>query len=110
MYLSEPDPLATIGLEDSPRSIPLVVGHTYYISCEGEWYRDDAPVTSTMPATGSSAVYTRSSGNSMELWFQLFSESLKGQYVCRDDNEMEFTLNISTGMCVYMYTACDGQC
>ena len=87
-------------LTDSPRSIPLVPGRNYKISCEGTgWRRDGEVVPETTLADGVSGVYVVSSGNVRILMLQLFSEDLVGEYVCRNDGSgEEFIINISTGI------------
>ena len=101
MSLSEPGAEFSddILLNDSPRSISLVPGRTYSISCEGtEWHRNGQLVTATTPVIdGVSGVYVVSNGDATILMLQLFSESLVGQYFCRDDAGAEFIINISTG-------------
>ncbi|CAI7990187.1 Receptor-type tyrosine-protein phosphatase gamma, partial [Geodia barretti] len=87
-----------IFLSDSPRSIPLVPGKTYKISCEGmEWRREGEVVTVTSVGDGVSGVYVVSSGNMRILMLQLFTEDLVGEYVCMDESGEEFVVNISTG-------------
>ena len=98
--LSEPDASDSVHiiLSDSPRNISLALGKTYNIMCEGEWYRDSVPVSSNAPDDGSSGVYVTTVTNEMVLHLQLFSEAETGHYVCRDDSDTEFILNITTGM------------
>ena len=94
MSLSEPG-ADDILLWDSPRCISLVPGTTYSISCEGaEWHQNGVMITETFVAGGVSGVYVGTSGAILML--QLFSESLVGQYTCRDGNE-EFIIHITTG-------------
>ena len=98
MSLSEPGAEFShdIILNDSPRSISLVPGRTYSISCEGtEWHRHRELVTATPVIDGVSGVYVVSNRDATILMLQLFSESLVGQYSCRDGAEAEFIINIS---------------
>ena len=84
-------------LNDSPRSISLVPGSSYSISCDGEeWCQNGVVVTETSLASGVSGVYVVTSGNARVLMLQLFSDSLVGQYTCSDENK-EFVINITTG-------------
>ena len=100
MSLSEPGAEFSddILLSDSPRSISLVPGRTYSISCEGtEWHRNGELVTAASVMDGVSGAYVVSNRDATILMLQLFSESLVGQYFCRDEAEAEFIMNISTG-------------
>ena len=98
--LSEPGAeYSSVLLSESPRSIPLVPGKTYKISCEGmEWRREGEVVTVTSVGDGVSGVYVVSSGNMRILMLQLFTEDLVGEYVCMDESGEEFVVNISTGI------------
>ena len=99
VILSEPGAeYSSVLLSESPRSIPLVPGKTYKISCEGtEWRRDGEVVTVTSVGDEVSGVYVVSSGNMRILMLQLFSEDLVGEYVCMDESGEEFVINLSTG-------------
>ena len=100
MSLSESED--EILLNDSPRSISLVPGSTYSISCvsegtgETEWSQNGVVVTAMSVASGVSGIYVVTSGNARVLMLQLFSDSLVGQYTCSDENK-EFVINITTG-------------
>ena len=97
--LSEPGAeYSSVLLSESPRSIPLVPGKTYKISCEGmEWRREREVVTVTSVGDGVSGVYVVSSGNMRILMLQLFTEDFVGEYVCMDESGEEFVINLSTG-------------
>ena len=90
-------------LRDSPRFISLVPGRTYSIFCHSEgtegieWSQNGVVVMVTSLASGVSGIYI-SSGDARILMLQLFSESLVGQYTCRDGNE-EFIIHITTVCC-----------
>ena len=95
--LDEPDSESTpITLGDSPRSIPLVLDHSYEISCDGNWFHNGSPLSDTAPAEGVSGAYVMTDGSKEELILQLFSEEQADQYVCEEMGQ-QFVLNFTSG-------------
>ena len=86
-------------IRDSPRTIPLVVNHTYTISCEGEWFQNGVAV----PSSSSGGAYVSASGQGSRLHFDPFRENLTGDYTCQFSGGDTFNLNIFAGIYVYMH-------
>ena len=86
--------MQSVLIEDPPRSISLVPGHTYTIECEGEWFQDGSPVTDDT----SDPVHVTIDGAPHELHLQPFGMQLEGEYVCESGGDTA-ALNITAGTC-----------
>lgn len=105
IILSEPSITdSAVVIEDSPRSIPLVLGNTYDIKCdttsEKKWLKKiNGEEEEEVGTDDGSGVFTEPNGNGLSLVLQEFSESATGEYICRSgEGGGEFVVNISTGM------------
>ena len=88
----------TIPLEDSPRTVPLVIGNSYALSCSGTWYRERLIMLEPcMTGEGYSGACTVFDGVEAVLKLLLLNENQTGQYMCRNSLGEEFIINITTG-------------